>query len=401
MATFIASSAQPLFQTGGLLVSVNNFPNSRGMVVGLLKGVAGIGGAVCTLFYSSFLFPVQSNFLLMVTIYPTVLAFLGAALVHVYHPSNNFHFQISITPYSDRKHTQVEIYNYFNKIKCPVSPETMEILGCVFLTALLFVLFPDYSSRDSSILYLYFGISIGLALYILGDASMTQIFSLSSNVTQALAIGAFLVLGLPVFIPIFYGQESGNEFQSTFQEAESSGSQEIEHREISKETSSKAISEVEGLQGKGGTPSTKTRESKDEELGDSLGEKVEEIVGISEKNLLAQVTSFEFSLLFLVMVAGAGSGFTLGDNLAQLAVAQGYSAGALSSATTFRNIWVFAGRMGGGFGSEQLLRSEIPQFDTSFKPFPCGFCLRLRKTKRRDSLVIIAFPEIMEFPGHL
>lgn len=84
---FLGANSNSFFQTVVLLVCVKNFPQSRGTVVGLLKGVTVLGAAIYSLIYDAFLSPRQDMFILMAMLTSSTIAILGTLLIHHYKPS--------------------------------------------------------------------------------------------------------------------------------------------------------------------------------------------------------------------------------------------------------------------------------------------------------------------------
>lgn len=75
----IGSQGASYFNTVNLVTNVRNFPQSRGSVVGILKGLVGLSGAIFTQLYSAFMAPDQRGFLLVVAIVPVGVVVLTGA----------------------------------------------------------------------------------------------------------------------------------------------------------------------------------------------------------------------------------------------------------------------------------------------------------------------------------
>ncbi|KAE8706294.1 hypothetical protein F3Y22_tig00110402pilonHSYRG00099 [Hibiscus syriacus] len=75
---FVGANGQTYFNTAVLVSCVQNFPKSRGPVVGILKGFSALSGAVLTQIYTTINFRDQSSLILMLALGPSmvVVAFM-------------------------------------------------------------------------------------------------------------------------------------------------------------------------------------------------------------------------------------------------------------------------------------------------------------------------------------
>ncbi|CAE6100642.1 unnamed protein product [Arabidopsis arenosa] len=70
---FVGNNGETYFNTGALVSGVQNFPKSRGPVVGILKGFAGLGGAIISQIYTMIHSSNPASLILMVAVTPAVV----------------------------------------------------------------------------------------------------------------------------------------------------------------------------------------------------------------------------------------------------------------------------------------------------------------------------------------
>ncbi|KAH0651538.1 hypothetical protein KY284_031450 [Solanum tuberosum] len=80
---FIGTNGETYFNTAALVSGVQNFPKSRGPVVGILKGFAGLGGAIMTQIYALIHSPDHASLIFMIAVGPAMVAI---ALMFIIRP---------------------------------------------------------------------------------------------------------------------------------------------------------------------------------------------------------------------------------------------------------------------------------------------------------------------------
>ncbi|KAK9748484.1 hypothetical protein RND81_02G060500 [Saponaria officinalis] len=70
IAIFVGTNGETYYNTAALVSCVQNFPENRGPVVGILKGFAGLSGAILAQIYHMFNFSSQASLILMIAVAP-------------------------------------------------------------------------------------------------------------------------------------------------------------------------------------------------------------------------------------------------------------------------------------------------------------------------------------------
>ncbi|KAJ0709296.1 putative MFS transporter superfamily [Helianthus annuus] len=302
---FVGTNGETYFNTGALVSGVQNFPKSRGPVVGILKGFAGLSGAILTQVYLMFNFPDEASIIFVVAVGPTIVI---TSVMFLIRPVGG--------------HKQAR------------------------------------QSDDTSFLALY-GVCLILAAYLLAVLILQDLVDLNQTVLTALALGLVTLVLLPVVIPVtlvFFSPRSEEEehlLNAEKQEVIDHGKTEVILSEVEDETPS----EIDSLP-------AEEREKRISHLQARLVQAAADgAVKVKKKKgprrgedftLTQALVKADFLLMFFSLVLASGSGLTVIDNLGQMCQSLGYENPHIF--VSMISIWNFLGRVAGGYFSELVVR---------------------------------------------
>ncbi|KAI3785872.1 hypothetical protein L1987_44998 [Smallanthus sonchifolius] len=302
---FVGTNGETYFNTGALVSGVQNFPKNRGPVVGILKGFAGLSGAILTQIYTMFNFPDEASIIFVVAVGPTIVI---TAVMFLIRPVGG--------------HKQAR------------------------------------QSDNMSFLTLY-GVCLILAAYLLAVLILQDIVDLNQSTLTALTMGLVTLVVLPVLIPVtlvFFSPKSDSE-ESLLNEEEK---QELINHDktevIMSEVEDETPSDVDSL------PSEE-REKRISHLQARLVQAAADgAVKVKKKGprrgedftLMQALMKADFLLMFFSLVLASGSGLTVIDNLGQMCQSLGYENPHIF--VSMISIWNFLGRVAGGYFSELVVR---------------------------------------------
>ncbi|KAK6924671.1 Nodulin-like [Dillenia turbinata] len=309
VAIFVGTNGETYFNTVSLVSCVQNFPRSRGPVVGILKGFAGLSGAILTQVYTIINAPSDAALIFMIAVGPTLVVI---ALMFIVRPVGG--------------HRQIR------------------------------------PSDGSSFLFIY-SICIVLAAYLLGIILLEDLLDLSEAITMLLTIILFILLLLPITIPILltiYPEPRTTVEVSLLREPEKE-----EATPSGQSTPEVILSEVEDE--KPEEVDTLPRSERHKRIA-QLQTKLFQAAAVGavrvkrkkgprrgeDFTLLQALVKADFLLIFLSLVLAAGSGLTIIDNMGQISESLGYSDSDLF--VSIISIWNFLGRVAGGYFSEIIVK---------------------------------------------
>lgn len=308
---FIGTNGETYFNTAALVSCVQNFPKSRGPVVGILKGFAGLGGAILTQIYAVMHTPDHASLIFMVAVGPAMVIL---ALMFIIRPVSG--------------HKQIR-------------------------------------STDGFCFSFIYSICLLLAAYLMGVMLVQDLIDLNHTVITIFTVVLFVILIIPIVIPVtlIFFQDPRLPVEEPFlssetEKQEPGGSEQDTQEIIFSEVEDEKPKEVDML------PASE-RQKRIAQLQTKLAQAAAEgAVRIKRSRrgphrgedftLTQALIKADFWLIFFSLLFGSGSGLTVIDNLGQMSQSLGYNNTHVF--VSMISIWNFLGRIGGGYFSEKVVR---------------------------------------------
>ena len=308
---FVGNNGETYFNTAALVSCVQNFPKNRGPIVGILKGFAGLSGAIITQIYAIVHTPDDAALIFMVAVGPAMVVI---ALMFIVRPVGG--------------HRQVR------------------------------------PSDGISFTFVY-GVCLVLAAYLMGVMLLEDLVGLSQTLTVLCTIILIVLLLVPIVIPVILSFFS-NEVESVYEPlAPSPQRDEASGSVPSEEQNEVILSEVEDEKPKDVDllPASE-RQKMIAELQARLFQaaaigavRVKRRKGPrrgEDFTLIQAMIKADFWLLFFSLLLGSGSGLTVIDNLGQMSQSLGFEESHIF--VSMISIWNFLGRVAGGYLSEIIVK---------------------------------------------
>lgn len=298
----IGANSQNFANTGALATVVKNFPESRGMVLGIMKGFVGLSGAIFTQVYLAIYGDDAKSLILLIGWLPAVISLM---------------FVYTIRPMKASSHS--------NEIK---------------------------------VFYEYLYITIALAVLMMGltIAQKEAHFAHSGYVGSVVAICVLILM--PLFIA--FREEYTTWVQNKKPALPTTSvvlNHDLDHDHVQ---STKPKSEIEVVDDLSHSENKDADEDKKEKFcctdicnPPKRGE---------DYSILQALLSMDMFLLVFATFCGLGCSLTTMDNLGQIGEALGYKQHTINTFVSLVSIWNYCGRVFAGFVSEViLLKYKIPR----------------------------------------
>ncbi|KAF5182048.1 Nuclear fusion defective 4-like [Thalictrum thalictroides] len=306
---FVGTNGETYFNTAALVSCVQNFPKSRGPVVGILKGFAGLSGAILTQIYALVHSPENAGIIFMVAVGPTMVVI---ALLFIVRPVGG--------------HKQIR------------------------------------SSDSTSFAFIY-SVCVVLAAYLMGVMIVEDVVDLNYYVIVIFTVLLFVLLLLPIVIPVYLSVSSDQkppEEESLLPETTKQDPSKSGH-----DVNEVIFSEVEDEKPRGVDllPASERQKRIAQLQAKLFHAAAEGAVRVKRRRgphrgedftLTQALIKADFWLIFFSLLLGSGSGVTVIDNLGQMSQSLGYDNTHIF--VSMISIWNFLGRVGGGYFSEIVVR---------------------------------------------
>ncbi|KAK9669895.1 hypothetical protein RND81_13G161900 [Saponaria officinalis] len=305
---FIGTNGETYWNTTSLVSCVQNFPKSRGPIVGILKGFAGLSGAILTQVYALIHSPDHASLVFMIAVGPSMVVI---ALMFFVRPVKG--------------HRQIR-------------PSDGANFTFVYSTCLV------------------------LAAYLMGIMLIEDLIDVSHTLIIVFSVVLFTILLVPFGIPVSLAFK---EPRLSVEEALLPESQKEESSKAAESDGEVVFSEVEDEKPKDVDllPASE-RKRRIAQLQVKVAQAAAEgAVRVKRRRgphrgedftLTQALIKADFWLMFCPFMLASGSGLTVIDNLGQMSQSLGYDNTHIF--VSMISIWNFLGRVGGGYLSEIVVR---------------------------------------------
>ncbi|KAI4351489.1 hypothetical protein L6164_005855 [Bauhinia variegata] len=291
---YLGANSQSFANTGSLVPCVKNFPESRGVVLGITKGYVGLSGAIITALYYAFYFNDTRSLILLIGWLPAAISFTFLRTVRYIRPVH--------------QPNELKVFYKFLYIS----------LGLAGFLMVMIIMEKKFNFTRSE-----YGLSAGMVIFFL-FLPLAVVILEEFKIWQSKKLA--MIDPSPVKI-VTQGEKINSE------ETTSNANSLSDLSSNSKETiSPKPTEEVRWWQNVFNPP--------------PRGE---------DYTILQALFSIDMIVLFIAGTCGVGGTLTAIDNLGQIGASLRYPKKSISTFVSLVSIWNYLGRVFSGFVSEHIL----------------------------------------------
>ncbi|GJN22998.1 hypothetical protein PR202_gb10612 [Eleusine coracana subsp. coracana] len=313
----VGANSQSFANTGALVTCVKNFPESRGIVLGLLKGFVGLSGAIFTQLYLAIYGDDAKSLVLLVAWLPAAVSIL---FVHT----------VRLMPYPRGSAAR--------------------------------------SSRNGPF-FCFLYISIALATYLLVMIVVQNQVQFSHAALAVSAAVLLLILFLPLGVVVKEEYRIQKELHESLRDPPTVTVEKptlLLQQQMSTTTTTTTTAAAAAAAAAPETEEQSTTETEHDPASNGkpsswlcLGSCVKHMFNPpaqgEDYTILQALVSVDMLVLFLATICGVGGTLTAIDNMGQIGQSLGYPAKSINTFVSLISIWNYAGRVTAGFASEIFL----------------------------------------------
>ncbi|XP_057428124.1 uncharacterized protein LOC130721357 [Lotus japonicus] len=304
---FIGANSQSFANTGSLVTCVKNFPESRGVVLGILKGYLGLSGAIISQLYSAIYYDDTRALILLIGWLPGAISFIFLRTIRIIKPV--------------RQSNELKVFYNFLYIS----------LGLAGFLLVMIVIQKSVDFTRSE-----YGVSAAMVVFLM----ILPLLVVCIEEHKTWQSKKLLALADPTSVKVV--TEGENFSQSEATNTNNSVSAPMVDS-VSKETG-------DSVSNKTGDSVFKTEDStkwwQNVFTPPHRGE---------DYTILQALFSIDMLILFIACICGVGGTLTAIDNLGQIGTALRYPKKSISTFVSLVSIWNYLGRVFSGFVSEHIL----------------------------------------------